>query len=455
MWWWREQAKGRRTFAYSNARANGGTHSRRGMRPEPLLETAPLGLAECADGGLSGEFICASTALEVRVHLRAGRVAWATDSRYPSRFARYLQEHGSISSEQLRDVLAECRRNQLPLGATLVESGVATVEQVRAALRHQISRALSELSRIGPNQGVFLERAEGYQRYAPEFTFELSEFKTEVRSLTPAPRSDPAPAQRLLERVRRSAGDVSWLEVLAGHFVSAQEPAGAGRRVPLDVASATLLDGAALVTLRTSRGTLVGVSLQGERRSLWCRVGIDRTFGTAVSALCDAAGFAAAEPPTSGGSALGAEPWRLGSVDTALSRTLADFVARAPDLEATLVIGLPGAEAVCGVGQGGAAAEWCEDVARRRAAVFRRAESLFPASAEGAEPDLRGFRHQVRALATAESQLWCLGAELRPGSPASVWIFLKRHASQGLGWAYLTTLSRRLEALPELSTSAD
>jgi hypothetical protein len=321
-------------------------------------------------------------------------------------------------------------------------------------LRHQISCALSELSRIGPNEGVFLERAEGYQRYAPEFTFELSEFKTEVRSLAPAPRSDPAPAQRLLEQVRRSAGDVSWVEVLAGHLVSAQEPAGAGRRVPLDVASATLLDGAALVTLRTSRGTLVGVSLQGER-SLWCRVGIDRTFGTAVSALCVAAGFAATEPPASGGSALGAEPWSIGSVDTGLSRTLADFVARAPDLEAALVIGLPGAEAVCGVGQGGAAAEWCEDVARRRAAVFRRAQSLFPASADGAEPDLRGSRHQVRALATAESQLWCLGAELRPGSAASVWIFVERHASQGLGWAYLTTLSRRLEALPELSPSAD
>src|SRR5690242_4483859 len=96
-------------------------------------------LADWVKSGASGEFICASSALEVHVHLQLGRVAWATDSRHAFVFTRHLQEHAALTKEQFREVLEECRRNHLPLGETLVRWGLATLAQVRAALRHQIS----------------------------------------------------------------------------------------------------------------------------------------------------------------------------------------------------------------------------------------------------------------------------------------------------------------------------
>jgi hypothetical protein len=422
------------------------------LRANSVVEQSSADLADLVGNGASGELICASPGLEVHVHLQLGRIAWATDSRHAFVFTRHLQEHAEVTKDQFREVLEECRRNRLPLGETLVLWGLATLGQVRAALRHQISCALTELAKANRGQQVFLERAAGYKRYASELTFELSEFDDE---LNPGPESGvtgSAAPQGLLRQIRDAVSDVAWIELLEGELVADQDPPGAAQRVLPPVVRLTLRDGAELVTLRSARGALVGVSLRGGR-TLWCRVGVDSTFASAVSALSAVAGFDEAALPT---------PcveihrrWTFGDAQSAEVRELDDFLGRAPDLMAALIVAPLGTELIQGVGHQDIPFDWCKDLVRRRAPLFALEKDVFSEPPEGASPDLEGLGFCLRSIASAEAAFWCFGAELGSPSGASAWIFIKREASQGLGWAYLTALTRRLYALPDWRAHAE
>ncbi|HEX2670215.1 MAG TPA: hypothetical protein VHM25_05055 [Polyangiaceae bacterium] len=401
--------------------------------------------------GASGEFICASSALEVHVHLQLGRVAWATDSRHAFVFSRHLQEHAQITREQFREVLEECRRKHLPLGETLVQWKLATLGQVREALRHQISCALSELARASGGQQVFLERTEGYKRYASELTFALSEFDDE---LNPGPESGVngnASSQGLLRRIREAVSDVGWIELLEGESVVDQDPPGTSQRVLPPVLRLTLRDGAELVTLRSARGALVGVSLRGGR-TLWCRVGVDSTFAAAVSALSAVAGFDAAALPTPRAGTR--RRWTVGDAQSAEVRELDDFLGRAPELMAALIVLPIGGELIHGVGHQDIPFDWCKDLVRRRSPLFALERDVFSEPPVGDSADLERLGFCLRSVASAEAGFWCFGAELGSPEGASAWIFIKREASQGLGWAYLTALARRLDALPSWQAHA-
>jgi len=409
-------------------------------------------LTELVKRGASGEFICASSTLEVHVHLQLGRLAWATDSRHAFVFTRHLQEHAQLTKDQFREVLDECRRNHLPLGETLILWGLATLSQVRAALRHQIAFALTELSKATGGQQVFLERVEGYKRYASELTFELSEFDEE---LNPEPESGvtgSATPQGLLRQIRDAVSDVAWIELLEGESVVDQDPPGSAQRVLPPVPRLTLRDGAELVTLRSARGALVGVSLRGGR-TLWCRVGVDSTFASAVSALSAVAGFDEATLPTPRSGAL--RRWVFGDTMSPEVCELEDFLGRAPDLMAALLVLPVGKELVHGVGHQDIPFDWCRDLVRRRAPLFALERDVFSEPPPGTVQDFEGLGFCQRSIASAEAGFWCFGAELARPAGASVWIFIKREASQGLGWAYLTALTRRLDALPDWQARAE
>jgi hypothetical protein len=394
---------------------------------------------------VSGEFICASPELEVHVHLQVGRVAWATNSRQPFAFTRHLQEHAGLGKEQLREALDECRRSRLPLGETLAAWKLASLVQVREALRHQISGALAALASLARGQTVFLERAREYQHYSAELTFALAEFEAELGTgAQPGPQSRP-PEREGLRGIRAAVSDASWIELVDGESVSEQDPPSSGRRVPAPLLKLTLLDGARLVTLRSTRGTLVGVS-RSSSRSLWCRLPVDSTFGTAVSVLCGAAGFdpaaclATTHNPPDGG-------WLIGAHESPPVRELRDILKRAPDLVAALVLTPEGPEAFHGVGQGHASSAWCKDVVTRRAPVFALACDLFSKDSDAAQPGLEACAPRNLSLATAEGERWCLGAELALQTAASVWIFVNRSATLGLAWTYLSAVVRKLESL--------
>lgn len=397
-------------------------------------------LTELVRRGVSGELICASDAVEVHVHLQAGRIAWATDSLHAFLFTRYLQEHASVSKEQFREVVEECRRNHLRLGETLVAWKLVTMEQVRAALAHQIRGALAELATMDQAQRVFLPRARAYQQYASEFTFDLSEFGVEL--LRKPSRNGSVATPGLVHQIRKAAGDVTWIELLEGSTSIDSDPPSADARVPAAVVGLTLLDEAQLVTLRTARGTLAGVLLRGQR-TLWCRVAAGSTFGSAVSALCAAGDFSAMPVP---GVAPGeSQRWTCGNASD-LTRELGELLERAADL-AAVVVAKPDGELV-GVGCGDISEEYCKDLIRRRSPVFSVAADVFADDQPGDLGDLEELGFRYRSIATAEQDAWCVGAQLGAMSASTAWVFVRRSANAGLGWAYMSTLTRRLEALP-------
>ena len=111
-----------------------------------MTERCPVTrLCELAEAGATGELVCVGAGFEAHVFLQAGRVAWATDSTHPFAFASHLQRIAKIDVPTFRQVVEECRREKLPLGETLVAWGLATWDQVRAALTHQIGEAVALL----------------------------------------------------------------------------------------------------------------------------------------------------------------------------------------------------------------------------------------------------------------------------------------------------------------------
>jgi hypothetical protein len=389
----------------------------------------------------SGEFICASSAYEIHVYLQGGRVAWATDSTHPFAFATHLQESAGIDVDTFRDVVEECRRDKLSLGETLVSWGLAQWDTVRRSLLHQIRLAVSLLADAdaASAQVLFLERA--YRQYDEKLTFELRELLETVSSVpaehveiepTVTPVSDrPGIAQRL----RTTIDGLSWVEVVEDDRLIEAEPEARGHRTPAGLINTTLLDGADFVVLRMGRSSVVGLKL-GERRSIWCRVASEApTFGAAVVALL--ALTPKREPVAESTTRSTSETWTLGA-RTAAMDAMVSFLERAQDVLGAVLLADGSSSSVSACGTGRLDPEWCVALSRRRARSFTDG-AVAPACEEG----LASMGFYLRTFVSGERALWCFGAEL-DGSGASVWIFLDRKSSQGLGWACLSALSRTL-----------
>jgi uncharacterized protein DUF4388 len=136
---------------------------------EVLDSIATARLLALARAGESGELVCSCPAGEAHVYLQRGRVAWANDCEHVHAFTGHLRQHARLDTATIEAVVADCRATRRPIGETLVARGLASVEQVRAALRHQIGLALHVGSCRGEGKSVFLRRA--YARYDDRFTF--------------------------------------------------------------------------------------------------------------------------------------------------------------------------------------------------------------------------------------------------------------------------------------------
>jgi ABC-type branched-subunit amino acid transport system substrate-binding protein len=141
------------------------------------VNEAPLSQLLClAASEASGELVCEAGGVEVHVFLQSGRIAWATDSRYPRAFTEYLKEHLGLDSETFERAIAEARRSQTPIGETLVAFQAATLEQVQTGLRHQIGLAVAALGQsLAGAHAVFLPRPQ-YSKRVVQFTFAIEEF---------------------------------------------------------------------------------------------------------------------------------------------------------------------------------------------------------------------------------------------------------------------------------------
>jgi hypothetical protein len=401
-------------------------------------------LLSLASMSASGELVCASSTGEFHVYLQEGRIAWATDSKHPFAFAAHLQDSAGIDVDTFRHVVEECRREKLPLGETLVEWGLTTVEGVRNALARQIGAALELLSAVDEAQALFLERV--YRKYDDRLTFGVDEFLSEAapaeEALPDAALEEPeslADRPDLARQLRSSVEGLSWVEVFEDDRVVDADPEVAAPRTPVELVRTTLLDGADFAAVRWARSSVVGLSV-GRPRSVWCRISAESTFGAVVSAISSVAGV---ERPTDRAPARpDAEAWIVGEAAAPANQAIRAFMKRAHDVLAAVVFPTSAAGAPS-VGCGCSALELakCVDTVLRRRPTL--ALDALPADGE-AEAQLDSIGFTLRTMVSGETRLWCFGAELEPKTGETLWLFLDRRNSQGLGWAYLTALSRAL-----------
>lgn len=391
-------------------------------------------LSELAEQGASGEFVCVAASAELHVYIQNGRVAWATDSSSPLAFSRWLLEHTGLTREVYLEVLESCRIDRLPLGETLVEWNVVTMDEIRSALRFQNSGALTHLQSCDAGKTIFLERKREFASYDARLTFELDDL------VIPPPReSSVVQGSGLLDRLAAEIPDADWFELLDGNVTVGQLPEGQTSRVDPRLAKASVLDGADLVAHRSARGTMLGVAL-GQHRSVWCRLDPEMAFATALGTICGAAAVDIRTSPP-----LGFDPsdtsnrpvQRIGERTSAL-RVLEAFLAQAPEVLGTVVA--ERGETAAAVMRRPWDPHVLTSLVERRSSLLDVSPTLSdaPPSSQGA--------HRSRSLVTAERNLWCFGAEIGTGIVRrTLWLFLDRGTAQGLGWAYLATLTRQLD----------
>jgi len=397
-------------------------------------------LQSLARSSANGELICAASQVEIHVFLQGGRIAWATDSRHPFAFATHLQSSARIDPDTLRQVVEECRRERLPLGETLVDWGLATWDGVRTSLAHQIALAVSQLASLDAAQTLFLERAFG--DYNERLTFEVGEFvgvepvPEHPAIATPAPSVLASEVAGLARQLRDSVEGLAWVEVLEEGRLVDSDPGCPSSRVPVALLRTTVLDGCDFVAIRSARSSVVGLGIAGPR-SIWCRLSADSTFGAVVSAIWSVAGVS--------DKSLGrASPrrdtavWSYGEARSAENEALRAFEHRAQEVLGAVVIDGAGAP-IAGSGCSLLAPDRGLDIARRRARGL--VNDTLPLADTG-ELALDSIGFSLKTMVSGEAMLWCFGAELERGE--TLWLYLDRRTSQGLGWAYLTALVRAL-----------
>ncbi len=144
---------------------------------ETLDSVASDRLLDLAREGATGELGCSCQERRMQLYLQRGRVAWASDPRHQRAFTAHLKEHAHVQAADIEAVVADCRTTKRPIGETLIARGLATEEQVRAALRHQIGLALHVGTCAGNGQTTFALRS--YADYDVRFTFGAAELVEE------------------------------------------------------------------------------------------------------------------------------------------------------------------------------------------------------------------------------------------------------------------------------------
>lgn len=388
----------------------------------------------------TGELICAAPSLEVHVFLQNGRVAWCTESGKPFAFTRKLFELTELDSETFRHLLEECRRDRLPLGETLIQWRVASFEEVREALRHQIVEALASLVSQEQAQLLFLERSREFAEYDPALTFDLDD----VLPVSPSAETakdgclgrDPA---ELVRRLRDQVPEALWVLVIEDGRRLAHHPASAPETDLIEpLAALSLDDGADFLAVRTALGTLLGTQIPGSSRSLWCALSVECTFGAAFSALTsilrlDAHAGAAGDPAGDLGAIAQEGASEAGPA-------ILSFMERAGDVLAVSLLDRDG----CGAYR--ALRETSEisaaiDAPERRRPILERASAAEDLLPRGGRGDLGPLQ---KTMVTGEGNFWCFGTEVVADPDETLWLLTSRHTSQGLGWAYLSALCRQM-----------
>jgi hypothetical protein len=402
----------------------------RDRRPEPPWNA----LQQLVEDGASGELVITSEAIEIHVYLLDGRLAWSVSSIGGNEFLRRLVEHHGLSSDAVHEVIEECRQTRARLGDTLIARDYATADQVRDALRSQLTDALHAAIAHPGAHSLFLPRFLDYSR---ELTFELDELAIETGAAAASASSELA--QQRIATVLDRVPDALWVESIEGEIAVARSVRGVARPSEAVHKLQHLLRDTAIdaLALRSPAfGAVLGQRLPDIDGALWCAVGAGAKLGTASAVLAAAAGA----PPDAGPAAPLGEAWHeaLDPGAPLVPSVFASAIETADDLIAGFALGTRGGPT--GVWRGGASLDEHAAWGRRLLPALEvAAHDVFDRAPGAPLYDLAA----LRALAGDAAYY----GTLVPNRALGVWIVLRRWTPQSLGWALLQAIARQVGEL--------
>lgn len=396
-------------------------------------EETPLAIVRrLSTQGATGELICAEGDLEVHVYLQQGRVAWATSSEQRLAFGRELVRRCNVDPETLRELVEDCRRNRRPLGETLVQWGLASLEDVRESLRLQIEGALGTLADRRRAPTLFLERSAQYLTYDRNLTFVLDDLLGGAATEGPATPAVCGPRD-LLERLLRDVPEIRWGEVLRrGDLVAAHPRTSAPRASTRRLAELAFGDGVDVVAVRSEVGAIVGVAREHET-SVWIGIPGEARLGAVFASLAESL------PPNRAPREVARGPATShGHTCSACRPALDDVLERWSDAEAACVFH---GEAPALVLRGGMDATSFVAITRARSALLEIDEVGEDVRLDDEHPRLVT---SSRSLVLGRASSWLLAAPVPDRSRRVLWLAVSRQASQGLAWALLSATARQI-----------
>lgn len=119
-----------------------------------------------------GELVVASEEVSARIFVHAGRVAWVHLSEHPDGLLEILHGETALNADDVRAVIAECRRTGSRLTDTLLAFGLLDRATLRVALLGWMQRQLQTILGLPEPRTLFVAKK---RAYAEELLFELDE----------------------------------------------------------------------------------------------------------------------------------------------------------------------------------------------------------------------------------------------------------------------------------------
>lgn len=157
---------------------------------------------ERAESGGSGALVLrrADGSVVGAVLAEGGRVCWAVCNDCSRRLSDILVEQApGLTTSLLSELVAECRRDHVPLGETLLARGLISQDVLRRAILLHTCLSLDHLMRADASSWSWTPHSK--QSYAPMLTFSAVEV---LVGLSRA--SDPAASEQALAVLRAASG---------------------------------------------------------------------------------------------------------------------------------------------------------------------------------------------------------------------------------------------------------
>ena len=232
--------------------------------------------------------------------------------------------------------------------------------------------------------------------------------------------------------------DLGWAAALSGREVlatlRAPPPSAA-----LDLAH-RLTPATDLLAVRASGGNLVGGTLPGFNRSIWCGLPADASITAALATISSLA-----ERPQSPEPSCARGQFEAFGESSHTTEGVQEILERAVCPVGVVVLDRSGTPDLWTLARAPLDPAELAQLAAQRQRVLDA--DVFSTRPKGASSPSRGLAFQ--SVLVADSRWWWFGADLVTPESASVWLALPRAAGPGLGWALLATLVRHLSIVEQ------